>query len=158
MRGVLVAFGPRARVRTDPGIFFNTQKGSTLCAPSVDYLPPEMVQGKDHDHRVDVWSLGVLLYEFLVGSPPFEAKGHTETYRRIVNVDIRYPSFVSAGARDLIDKLLVKEPSDRLSLDEVASHPWIVEKTGTATTATATATTTATATAAGDAGSSTSTA
>ena len=117
-----------------------------------------MVQGKDHDHRVDVWSLGVLLYEFLVGSPPFEAKGHTETYRRIVNVDIRYPSFVSAGARDLIDKLLVKEPSDRLSLDEVASHPWIVEKTGTATTATATATTTATATAAGDAGSSTSTA
>eukprot|EP00958_Prasinococcus_capsulatus_P025100 scaffold4116_cov338-Prasinococcus_capsulatus_cf.AAC.5 len=47
-----------------------------------------MVEGKEHDEWVDVWSLGVLCYEFLVGSPPFEASGHSETYRRCVPVRV----------------------------------------------------------------------
>ena len=49
------------------------------------------LQGREHDEKVDVWSLGVLLYEFLVGSPPFEAEGHSATYRRISRVDLRFP-------------------------------------------------------------------
>jgi serine/threonine protein kinase len=68
-----------------------------------------MVEGRDHDSTADVWSLGVLTYEFLVGSPPFEAVGHRATYRRISNVDLKFPNTVSAGARDLIGRLLVKE-------------------------------------------------
>ena len=47
----------------------------TLCG-TLDYLPPEMVEGKEHDSAVDNWSLGVLAYEFLTGGPPFEAPGH----------------------------------------------------------------------------------
>ncbi len=75
----------------------------TLCG-TLDYLPPEMVEGADHDATVDVWSLGVLCYEFLFGLPPFEASGHSETYRRILRVDLRFPADVpvSHGARDLI--------------------------------------------------------
>jgi serine/threonine protein kinase len=50
---------------------------TTLCG-TLDYLPPEMVEGREHDSGVDIWGLGVLTYEFLYGSPPFEAAGHHE--------------------------------------------------------------------------------
>jgi len=99
---------------------------TTLCG-TLDYLPPEMIEGKAHDNMVDVWSLGVLMYEFLVGSPPFEAQGHHETYKKISKVDLKFPAHISADARDLITKLLVKEPSARLPLAEVANHKWILD-------------------------------
>ncbi|EKX37439.1 hypothetical protein GUITHDRAFT_158596 [Guillardia theta CCMP2712] len=101
-------------------------KRHTLCG-TLDYLPPEMVEGQAHDKAVDIWSLGVLCYEFLVGSPPFESQGHSETYKRIAKVDLKYPSTLSEDARDLISKLLVKEPDQRLSLDKVLEHPFILK-------------------------------
>jgi serine/threonine protein kinase len=60
-------------------------KRKTMCG-TLDYLPPEMVEGREHDNTVDIWSLGVLTYEFLVGYPPFEAQGYQETYSRIAKV------------------------------------------------------------------------
>ena len=109
----------------------NTRR-KTLCG-TLDYLPPEMVEGRAHDQMVDVWSLGVLMYEFLVGSPPFEAPGGpSETYKRICSLDLKFPSTVTEGARDLIRKLLVKDPTKRMPLSEVASHPWIKQHTADA--------------------------
>lgn len=96
----------------------------TLCG-TLDYLPPEMVEGRDHDSAVDVWSLGVLAYEFLCGVPPFEAEGHSETYKRILRVDLHFPAHVSADARDMISGLLVKDPKARLPLSKLLDHPWI---------------------------------
>ncbi|KAJ2557108.1 spindle assembly checkpoint kinase [Coemansia sp. RSA 1933] len=97
----------------------------TLCG-TLDYLPPEMVEGRDHSASVDLWSLGVLAYEFLVGVPPFEdLKSHKATYRRIAKVDLHIPAFVSAEASDLIRALLQYEGSKRLPLEEVLNHPWI---------------------------------
>ena len=101
---------------------------TTLCG-TLDYLPPEMIEGKPHDQMVDVWSLGVLMYEFLCGSPPFEAEGHSQTYARISKIDIKWPAHVSQDARDLIAKLLVKEPAKRMTLRDIESHPWIVRNT-----------------------------
>ena len=49
--------------------------------------------------------MGVLCYEFLVGSPPFEAEGHKDTYRRITKVDLHFPDYVSEGARDFVTKV-----------------------------------------------------
>ena len=79
---------------------------TTLCG-TLDYLPPEMIEGRAHDEKVDLWSLGVLCYEFLVGKPPFEAEGNTATYRRISKIDLHFPSHVSDGAKDLISKVLM---------------------------------------------------
>ncbi len=62
-----------------------SSRRNTLCG-TLDYLPPEMVENKTHDEKVDHWELGVLCYEFLVGSPPFEEKTAQLTYARISKV------------------------------------------------------------------------
>jgi aurora kinase A len=102
-----------------------SSRRDTLCG-TLDYLPPEMVQGMPHDEKVDLWSLGVLCYECLVGKPPFEAATFEETYRRIGRADYSFPSHVSDGARDLIRGLLVIFPLKRLPIYAVLEHEWIV--------------------------------
>lgn len=102
---------------------------TTLCG-TLDYIPPEMIEGHEHDESVDVWSLGVLLYEFLVGSPPFECNEQKETCRKIKDVDLCFPDTVSPLARDLIQRLLQKDPTNRMPLTEVRLHPWIVQQLG----------------------------
>ncbi|XP_067856714.1 aurora kinase C-like [Heptranchias perlo] len=97
---------------------------ATLCG-TLDYLPPEMIEGKMHDEKVDLWSLGVLCYEFLVGRPPFEAADHQETYRRISKVDLKFPSFIMEGAKDLIARLLKHNPNQRLPLKDILEHSWV---------------------------------
>ncbi|KAF8508942.1 kinase-like protein [Hysterangium stoloniferum] len=98
----------------------------TLCG-TLDYLPPEMVEGKEHSEKVDHWALGVLAYEFLCGVPPFEdLKGYSATYKKISKVDLHIPDTVSDDAKDLIKRLLQHDPEKRLPLAQVATHPWIL--------------------------------
>ncbi|KAB0367539.1 hypothetical protein FD755_020863, partial [Muntiacus reevesi] len=96
----------------------------TMCG-TLDYLPPEMIEGRTHNEKVDLWCIGVLCYELLVGNPPFESASHNETYRRIVKVDLKFPPSVPMGAQDLISKLLKHNPSERLPLAQVSAHPWV---------------------------------
>ncbi|KAI0845166.1 Pkinase-domain-containing protein [Daldinia vernicosa] len=101
----------------------------TMCG-TLDYLPPEMIKPGSsdnyYDEKVDLWSLGVLTYEFLVGEAPFEDTP-VMTQRRIAKADMTIPSFVSPEARDLIKKLLVLDPQKRIPLEQVQTHPWIVK-------------------------------
>lgn len=76
-----------------------------MCG-TLDYLPPEMIKRQVYDVSVDQWCIGVLLYEFLVGKPPFESNEQDQTYARILAVDMEFPSHVTDGARDLISKVL----------------------------------------------------
>jgi serine/threonine protein kinase len=103
-----------------------SNKRQTLCG-TLDYLPPEMIEGQVHDHNVDIWALGVLMYEFLTGRPPFESQTQRETYSKITNIKFKFPSYVSPSAQDLICKLLVKDPKKRLHLQQVPEHPWIIK-------------------------------
>lgn len=80
----------------------------TMCG-TLDYLPPEMIKpaaGSDgyYSEKVDLWSLGVLTYEFLVGEAPFEDT-QVMTQRRIVRCEMTIPKFVSDEARDLIKRV-----------------------------------------------------
>jgi aurora kinase len=119
---------------------------NTMCG-TLDYLPPEMLRGGGKDNfyneKVDLWSLGVLAYEFLVGEAPFEDT-QVMTQRKIARGEFTVPSFVSSEAKDLIKrvslrasicqikladsfKLLVLDPDKRIALEDVERHPWIVK-------------------------------
>uniref|UniRef100_A0A0A9XG60 Aurora kinase n=1 Tax=Lygus hesperus TaxID=30085 RepID=A0A0A9XG60_LYGHE len=96
----------------------------TICG-TLDYLPPEMILNEKHDFFVDNWSLGVLCYELLCGKPPFETKTYEETYYNITHAVYSFPPHVSDMACNLIRKMLVIKPQQRLTLTEVLKHPWI---------------------------------
>ncbi|KAH8672097.1 serine/threonine-protein kinase [Tricladium varicosporioides] len=106
-----------------------SNRRDTLCG-TLDYLPPEMLKpGRDknvYSNKVDLWSLGVLTYEFLVGEAPFEDTP-VMTQRKIARGEMTVPNFVSAEARDLIKRLLVLDPEKRITLDQVQEHPWIIK-------------------------------
>lgn len=67
------------------------------------------------------------MYEFLIGKPPFEAEGQAETHQKIYNVDLSFPEDISLSreAKDLITKLLQKDPERRMTLERVLQHPWM---------------------------------
>lgn len=81
-----------------------SSRRETLCG-TLDYLPPEMVNGQTYDHTVDLWAVGVLTYEFLVGQPPFLADTYHDSYRNIKKASYEFPSYLSSGAKDLISKV-----------------------------------------------------
>ena len=83
---------------------FSISRRKTLCG-TLDYLPPEMVDGRYYDDSIDQWCLGILCYEFLVGSPPFESNGSEQTYEKIRRLEVYYPPFMTPGAKDLIAKV-----------------------------------------------------
>lgn len=104
-----------------------SNRRATLCG-TLDYLPPEMVEGKSHGGAVDLWAMGVLTYEFLEGVPPFEElSGASMTYKRIASVDLHIPEHFSEEAKDLVRSLLRYNPADRLPLSKVLRHPWITK-------------------------------
>lgn len=85
-----------------------------------------MIQGRPHNKHVDLWSLGVLCYELLVGEPPFQTGTYEETYKKISQIQYKIPSFISKAAGHLISNLLVLKPELRMSLTDVMKHPWII--------------------------------
>ncbi|KFY09061.1 hypothetical protein V492_05657 [Pseudogymnoascus sp. VKM F-4246] len=102
-----------------------SNRRTTMCG-TMDYLAPEIVNHYTYNTAVDLWSLGVLMYELLVGEAPFEDTP-VLTYKRIVRRDMTVPSFVSPEAKDLINSLLVVNPEKRMPLEDVQKHPWIIK-------------------------------
>ena len=82
--------------------------------------------GKEYDESVDVWSVGVLCYELCTGHAPFESsKTRQETYRKILNVDLKFPKHLSEDIQSFIRNLLVKNPEERMTLEDALKHRWM---------------------------------
>ena len=90
-------------------------------------MAPEILFGSEYDYKVDIWALGVLLYEMLHGVVPFKGTTITEMKDQITVGSYMISNHLSCECRDIIASLLAFPPEGRLSLREFDSHPWTIK-------------------------------
>ncbi|XP_022326348.2 serine/threonine-protein kinase PLK4-like isoform X4 [Crassostrea virginica] len=100
------------------------EKHFTMCG-TPNYISPEIAMRSAHGLEADVWSLGCMLYTFLVGKPPFDTEAVKSTLNRVIHADFDLPSHLSEDAKNLIKSLLKKNPKERLSLPDILKHPFM---------------------------------
>ncbi|CAI5523665.1 unnamed protein product [Closterium sp. Naga37s-1] len=100
----------------------------TSCG-SPNYAAPEVISGRLYGGpEVDVWSCGVILYALLCGSLPFDDENIPNLFKKIKGGIYALPHHLSAGARDLIPRMLLVDPMKRITIPEIRHHPWFLAK------------------------------
>ena len=96
----------------------------TTCG-SPNYVAPEVLKDSGYDGRFsDIWSCGVVLFVMVAGYLPFDEPSLSTLFRRIQSANYTCPPFFSDELKDLISKILVPEPTARISLADIKQHPW----------------------------------
>ncbi|XP_076844607.1 SNF-related serine/threonine-protein kinase [Brachyhypopomus gauderio] len=105
---------------------FQPGKKLTTSCGSLAYSAPEILLGDEYDApAVDIWSLGVILFMLVCGQPPFQEANDSETLTMIMDCKYTVPTHVSKACKDLINRMLQRDPKRRASLEEIESHAWL---------------------------------
>ena len=99
----------------------------TYCGTPV-YLAPEMIKEIGHDEHLDIWCIGVLLFELLTGNVPFKGKDIDSLNNNILSLKISWPKDINLVAKNLILKILKPDPGERISLRDMLKHPFFRTK------------------------------
>ncbi|XP_042190056.1 ribosomal protein S6 kinase alpha-3 isoform X2 [Callorhinchus milii] len=104
------------------------KKAYSFCG-TVEYMAPEVVNRRGHSHSADWWSFGVLMFEMLTGSLPFQGKDRKETMTMIVKAKLGMPQFLSPDSQSLLRMLFKRNPGNRLGagpdgVEEIKRHPF----------------------------------
>jgi fused-like protein len=110
-----------ARVMSAKTMVLTSIKGTPL------YMAPELVQEKPYTHAVDLWSLGVILYELFTGQPPFYTNNIYSLIHLIIKDPVTYPPGMSSQFKSFLQGLLNKTPQRRLTWPQLASHPFVCD-------------------------------
>ena len=100
----------------------------TICGDP-EFLAPEIVENVGHSESVDWWAFGVMVYFLLTGETPFSGNDELQIYKAITAGEFTFPEGISEEAQDLVRKILVKDPAERLGctadgLRGIKEHPW----------------------------------
>ena len=101
-------------------------KRTTMCGTPI-YLAPELVNNYGHDHRVDIWCIGVLMFELLTGQAPWIGEDVQTLKYNISQMKIRWPKNMDPDAVDLLKKTLRYNPEERISLRNMLMHPFFIK-------------------------------
>jgi aurora kinase len=102
------------------------EKRTTVCGTPI-YLAPEILQEKGHDEAVDIWCIGVLLFELVTATVPFQGNDIDTLKENILKLKITWPKDINTDAKNLIMKILKLDPKQRLPLEEMLKHPFITK-------------------------------
>ena len=101
-------------------------KRTTVCGTPV-YLAPEIINNQGHDEHVDIWCIGVLLFELMAGFSPWQGDDVQTIRYNISRLKIRWPRDMDRDAMDLISKILKYNPEERLTLRQMLAHPFFTK-------------------------------